>query len=524
MATPGQGSIRPQPVIYQALNIVRMSDSLEPSGDASTASLIYNAYPQNPRTSHKIVGRPGVTLLGTASPTGLGQMVAQFRRLSGTAYTVLIIAGNMYTVNWAVPSLVSVALPGWLTFQTTGKIYWTVLADKLIISDGVRAPVSWDGTTFVDLTMCPVLFGQPVVHYAKLHGIIAANPVQICWSEENDPTVGYLGTDAVTGDPYDNQWVLGQTSQDRLYVLMPTADALYFSRGRSWSIITGPNEDDYRSSGNREAVSNSIGCVNPSLCIFRNDEIWFADINGFFHTIAMGGQPQPIWEGYRETIAGADKDPPATTGGRATLCSMVEWPLIPLVMATVAIVNGIYWRYRILTWNPETKECQGVWDLPTNVEPTHLGTANNLNELDRVIMVLDETGHVLTFGTPAAGPWQDTTQAGTAAITHKVIADSLGWDDTQEKDFESITALYFQKALGTATIGYTTPRRLTSVPQTVQTSSTTTNPTEIRRKVGVKQLGRWLAPETTHTQINEIFGFLGFEVGAYVVANGPKVK
>lgn len=534
MGTPGAGYKPPRPITYQQLGIKRMFDAREPSGDPETASLIRNAYPVDPFTTRAIVGRPGVWWLGSGTVggggTGLGQMGFQFKRLDGTAYTVLIINGLMYKINWTTNTLTSVALPGWLTFQTVGKIYGVVLADKLIISDGVRKPVSWDGTNFVDLTECPILFGQPVVHYAKLTGIVAANPVQIVWSEENDPTVGYLGTNAVTGDPYDNQWVLGQTSQDRLYVLMAIEDALYFSRARSWSMITGANEDDYRSTGNREAVSNTIGCVLPSACIFRNGEIWFQDYDGHFHVMAMGGQPQPIGKPYRENIAVADKDPPATTGGRANLCSMVDWSSVPLVMATVAIPNtdpgGPWdWRYRILTWHPDTKEAMGVWDLPPNVEPTHLCAAYNLNELERVIIALDEHARVLIFGTPQNGPWQDTTPTGNAAIVHEVHGAELGWDSTQEKDWESITALFHGTVLTGAntSLGYVSQRRLVSVPQLVQNQAALSAAAEIRRKVGIKNQSRWLRPIVIHNALNEQFRFEGFEVGAYAIANAPKV-
>jgi hypothetical protein len=525
MGTPGQGYRVPKPVTYEQVGIRRMSDAKTPSGNPKVASLLYNCYPVNPDALLDIVGRPGVNHIGTGSSAGLGQLGYQFRRLSGTIYTVVIVNGLMYTVNWAGPALVPVALPGWLTFQTTDKIYATVLADKLIISDGVRKPVSWDGTNFVDLTNCPILFGQPVVHYAKLVGIVKANPVQIVWSEENDPATGYdTQINPVTSELYDNQWILGQTSQDRLYVLMPTEDALYFSRARSWSMITGAIEDDWRSTGVREAVSGSVGCTLPSSCIYRNAEIWFQDRDGFFWYIPIGGQPVPIWEGYRETILAADKDPPATTGGRANLCSMVEWPLIPLVMATVAVVNGGNWRFRILTWDPETKEPRGVWDLPPTVEPTHLAAVHNANELDRVILALDESGHVMVFGTPNLGPWQDQIFSGNVAITQQIKGAELGAEISQVKDFDRITALFWgQNLSATTSIGYTSPTKITSVPQTVPAAALAAE-AEIRRTVGIRNNARWVRPEITHSQINEPFRVIGIQVDGYLSANPPKVK
>lgn len=524
MPTPKQGYPRPKSVVYEQLSIKGMADSRAPSGDPNIASLIYNAYPLHSSTSRDLVGRPGVTHLATLGSPGLGQGGFQYRKLNGTVFTVDFINGLMYTVNWATGVHTNVPLGAIGALQTTDKIYTTILADKLVISDGVRKPFTWDGAVFVDMPNCPVLFGQPVVYYAKLTGISKANPVQIVWSEENDPYTGYdTQVNPATLALYDNQWVLGQTSQDRLYVLIAAEDALYFSRARSWSMITGPNEDNFRSTGNREAVSATVGCTLPSACIFRNGEIWFQDRDGFFWVIPLGGQPVPIWEGFRETIAGADKDPPATVGGRANLCSMVEWPLLPAVMATVAVINGASWRYRILVWDPETKQALAVWDLPQAVTPTHLAAVNDLNELDRVIMVLDETGHVMYFGTPQNGPWQDVIYSGNVAITHQVKGAELGWDDTQEKDWESIVALYFGSNLNASTtIGYTTPRRAVSVPQNI-TAAALGHDAEIRRKVGIKQLGRWLQPETTHTQINEQFRFQGFEVGAYLVANGPRI-
>lgn len=523
MANPGQGTRQPKPVVLQEIGIQRMSDATVPSGDPSTATMIYNAYPVNPQTSRRIVGRPGVNHINTVT-AGLGQLGFQYRKLNGTIYTVVIVKGLFYTINWATNVLTNISL-GAITLQTTDKIYATVLADKMIISDGVSKPFTWDGTTFVSMSNCPVLFGQPEIYYAKMFGIIAANPVQIVWSEENDPYTGYdTQTNPATLALYDNQWILGQTSQDRVYVLKATADALYFSRARSWSMITGAVTSTFRSSGTREAVSSTIGCTLPSSCIFRNDEIWFQDRDGYFWYIPVGGQPRPIWEGYRETISGADKDPPATTGGRANLCSMVDWPLIPLVMATVAIVNGNAWRYRILTWNPETKEPQGVWDLPTTVEPTHLAAVHDLNELHRVILVLDENGHVMVLGTPQAGPWQDATYAGNVAITHQVTGAELGWTTSQEMDFDYITAMFFGTALTGATIGYTSPTRATSVPQATVNQTALATAAEIRRKVGIRNQGRWIQPTVIHNQINEQFSFLGFEIGAYLRENAPRLK
>lgn len=504
-----------------------MSDASVPSGDPETATLLYNVYPVAPGSTRKITGRPGCNHIGTVASPGLGQMVYQFRKLNGTTYTVLIINGLMFTVNWATNTLTSVPLGGGVTIQTTGKVYATQLADKMIVSDGVSKPWSWDGTTFAILTNCPVLFGQPEIYYAKLFGIVAANPVQIVWSEENQPETGYdTQINPITLALYNNQWVLGQTSQDRLYVLKATADALYFARARSWSMITGPAETDFRSTGNREAVSNTVGCTLPSSCIFRNDEIWFQDRDGFFWIIPMGGQPVPISEGYREAIEASDKDPPATTGGRANLCSMVEWPLIPLVMATVAIINpaGGPWRYRILTWNPTTKECQGVWDLPTTVEPTHLGVATDLNELNRVIIVLDENGHVMSLGTPQDGPWQDVIYTGNVAIRHEVKGAELGWSSGQELDFDTLTSLTFGTVMTGATLGYTTPTKTTSVPQALPNQAALALPAEIRRKVGVRNQSRWIQPDIIHTQLNERFTFLGFEVGAYLRENAPRLK
>lgn len=500
-----------------------MSDASVPSGDPTTASLIYNCYPVHAETTRRIIGRPGVHHIGTVT-AGLGQLAFQYRKLNGTTYTVIIVKGLMYTLNWSTFTLTSVSL-GAITLQQTGKIYATILADKMVISDGVAKPFTWDGTTFSVLTNCPVLFGQPEVYYAKLFGIVAANPVQIVWSEENDPATGYdTQTNPATLALYNNQWVLGQTSQDRLYVLKATADALYFSRARSWSMITGPAEDDFRSTGNREAISNTVGCTLPDSCIFRNDEIWFQDRDGYFWYIPVGGQPIPIWEGYRETIAISDKDPPAIGGGRANLCCMVDWPLIPLVLATVALPLGAGWTYRILTWDPTTKECMGVWDLPATVQPTLLGAVTDLNELNRVILILDELGHVMDMGTPQNGPWQDVIYSGSVAIPHTITGAELGWSAGQELDFDTITALFYGTVLTGATIGYTSPTRVTSVPQATVNQSLLAASAEIRRKVGIRNQGRWIQPTVNHTQLGEQFSFLGFEVGAYLRENAPRLK
>lgn len=521
---PGSGPKPPVPFTLSQLGIQGMTDTKAPQPDPKLAKLIQNAYPQG----DSIIGRPGLYLLGTAPTVGLGQCVYQFRKLNGTTYTIVFIAGKMYYIDWTVPSLVAVALPGFVAgaqLQTTAKIYCTTLADRLVISDGVRKPFTWDGAAFVDLTNCPVLFGQPEVYYAKLFGIVAANPVQIVWSEENDPDNGYdTQIDPSSGAPYDNQWVLGQTSQDRLYVLKPTADALYFSRGRSWSMITGPAEDDFRSTGNREAVSNTVGCVIPNCCIFRNDEIWFQDIDGFHWVIPMGGQPIPIFEGFREAIAVADKDPPASIGGRSVLACMVDWPAVPIVFCTIPspdILGSSTWTYPLFGWNPETKLTICRWETPITAILTHLGVANNLGELERVLVGLDESGRVFVFGTPNGTRFKDTTSAGDIAITHKVTGAQLGWAAGAEKDWTDVTALLLGSSLDTTTVSYETTRKTSAdIALDVKLAGTEA---EIRRRVGVKAQGRWIRPTITHAKLGEKFRFLGFEVGGYAVGNAPKL-
>jgi len=130
-----------------------------------------------------------------------------------------------------------------MAVSTSARIYSCVLADQIIFSDGVNTPFMWSGAAFTVLANCPVLYGQPRIHYAKLFGIKAVKRNTIVWSEENDPTIGY------EAGIYNNGWELVQTRAEGLHALFATNEALYYFRERTIGAIRGEVTPDFRSDG-----------------------------------------------------------------------------------------------------------------------------------------------------------------------------------------------------------------------------------------------------------------------------------
>ena len=136
-----------------------------------------NCYATDRRYAGHIVGRPGFTQAGSQTAAGeAGQWVGNFTKLDGTERTVKISGGIIYTYNWATNAWTAVVTranftTASITFSTTTKVYVVTFVDELLISDGVNLLFSWDGASgsggITSVSNAAVMFGQPIVHYAK---------------------------------------------------------------------------------------------------------------------------------------------------------------------------------------------------------------------------------------------------------------------------------------------------------------------------------------------------------------------
>lgn len=473
-----------------------MHDSLDPqTTDPRYARYMQNVYSLDSRMGTRIVGRPGFVQTGTQLG-GAGarrvQGIYQFTKINGTEYTVAIVGGKFYTYNWGTDTWTE-DTPGAATISTTATCYFTTFADVLVVSDGTNTPWKWDGTNDTVLSNAPVIYGQPVVYYAKLFGIKNTERSTIVWSEENDPTTGY------EAGGYNNAWTLGQTEQEPLFVLIPSNEALFYLRARSIGAIRGAVNDDFINSATREGISTSIGSKSPNGIAIGQETACFMDSDNQVHTlnITSGNLDTNIWPKLRETISGWDET--QTGDSRA-----VYDPTTGLFLVG-AVADGGTECNRYVAIDSETYEVQGVW---TGWTSTAMAVVKNASG-QPVIMHGTENGYIYVHGLPSGSTWNDqnnATDGGTAAIAHEVKGSILGSSMFQEKRFHRWDVLIWLETANSSSLSlsYRTQRG-TATAQT-KSASLASYPNEYHISVGLLGAGRWIEPRITHSSGSERFG------------------
>lgn len=520
----------PRPIDLRAFPVSGMRDTLDPTPEGSRKALfLQNVYAPVPNAM--LNGRPGITHAVSAGLSQV-QLLIQFTKISGIEYSITVAGGLVYQFTTASVTPTQIPLPAGYTLRTTGLVYGVVFADQLVISDGISNPIMWNGSAWTIITECPPLYGQPEVYYAKLIGINALNRLQLVWSEEMIATIGYLNAN------YENQWQLGQAGQAPLFAIKATNEALYFFRSHSIGSISGPVETEFRTDGTREAVSGSVGTKLPSSVVYRAGEVWFLDADGRPHVIPIGGQPRPIWEDYQETLRKVDRDRLNKVAYPEGL--MIEHPSLPLMLVVLPVVQGTpgvsgNQNLLILTYDTRTYEAAGIWKMPIN--PRSFGVLKDAFGFPMLLQG-NYAGQIYRHTRPVEGQWNDLLPE-SSVVEHKVTPNHIGWEMHQDKHFSEITMIFRGPAI-TAELTYETPYATRTTPLAVVVGAQGgvllgafmlgTNilgdgsDRELRRKVGLRALGRWIRPSIRHAVSQEPFRFLGFELDAYLIGNPPTLK
>ena len=496
-----------------------MRDSLDPVVAApDRARLLQNVYPLDPFTGSAVVGRPGSQQAGSqlgASGKRTGQLIYEYTKRDGTTKTVAIVGGQgIYTYNWSTEAwsqVVTVAnlTTASITLSETARCYGVTFTDNLVISDGVNKPFMWDGTSGAGgltlLSTSPVLYGQPVVYYAKLFGIKDTERSTLVWSEENDATIGY------ENGGYNNAWTLGQTNSEGFYALCPTDEALYCFRARSITKVSGAVTPEFSTSGTREAVSEDVGTASPASVIrTSNGNIYFTDSLGRPQGILPGGglMDPPVWTDVRETVRGVDI-------GASVLATAQSWydPETRTVGLGFAELGQLACTASIQV-SPQTSEPVGVFRGFTF---DRIGTVYNVS-MRRVVMHLSTDGYAFEHGTEDGDLWDD----GSTAIAHAVTSMPVGFDTEVDKHWTKLNLSLRIASNMTLAVAYETPRgnntaqslsasvsggySLVDVAVVGTDRISSGSWLEAHQDVGWNGFGRWLSWSVSHETAGERFG------------------
>lgn len=450
-------------------------------------------------------GRPGTYRLASAALAGVGQLAYQFTKNDGTQYTVAIAGGKFYTFNWATSTWTEVVTAAnfataSITLSSSAKCYAVQLNNKMIVSDGVNKPWSWDGQSgaggLTSLTNAPVLYGQPTVYYAKLFGIKNTERSTVVWSNENDPTTGYE-----TG--YNNAWTLSQTGSDPLFAIRATNEALYYWRQRSIGAIRGPVDTAFTTTGVLDAVSTLVGTRSPAGVLIYNDHIYFPDEYGRPCSLAVGGQVEELWRQvallYRTdtTDRGYLFSAGYTVGVTASQIAVME--TLPF-----RSLGGIQFRHSRSTGGTVGIEgsiyvgadnvAHGIWLSPI------LSTAGGevVNSVTNLPELLEIASDGYTYASGKVDQWVDVDSAGAnALISLQVTLPRRGDTTTAELHFDRADVVVGARSAGAVSVSLLcmTSRQQTPVFSSLTQSVTGSVAVEERRiSYGLNKQGRWVQP------------------------------
>ncbi len=359
-------------------------------------------------------GRPGTVQLGSNIASGKVQALPYFQeRISGTRHSLAIVAGELYEYTYATDTWAIVSTPG-ITISTTADIDWCVFNDRLVITDGVNKPWTWDGQSgFQILNDAPVARNCTVYFLKLFFADLPAAPSRFMWSEEGDPTVGYLGPHP-NGGAFDNKWDFGQTDAGRIVALTGLNEALIVWKEDSIAAVRGPVEEQFQTSGVREGIDDKKGVISARSIIVRPTAVSYLATDGPKEIRGGIGKPIDLEQGrLDETWAELRRTDWATVPGLYDPIRRHDIWAMPLTSSTFDWMIAYSSREDAARGLPD----QGFsyfngWDVSC------FGVYEDTIGMERVVYG-DGLGNVFYYGAPDA--WDDN------GVATKRVAEKMAY-------------------------------------------------------------------------------------------------
>lgn len=485
-----------------------------------------------PDPTGRLIWRPGQICLnpfaplGGATPGSPVQLIYSFVKKNGTRYTIAIANGRFYTYDWAgtwTEILTTAELTAaTITLSTTTRCSALTFADKLVISDGVNLPWTWDGTAhggLAKLTNAPVFYGPMTQYYGRMFGIKASDRTTIVWSEVLQPNVGYeVG--------FANAWTVAQTDPNLLTAIFGTNDALYVFRAYSITELTGRPDTNFQSTATRDAVDLQVGTSSPWAVLPAAQGLFFLDSDYRGQLLRPGGALIPVWEDLAETLSAFDHEAPAAGAvadacarGRVVGINYTPGDLALFAVRRIGASNLQLETILVYDTKPDVPTPVAIWDSTGAIPP--LGdpwrpTALAMVESNAGVPTLfhgNHEGYVFQHGGPRDAQYGSTGNSQGAAalpVIHEITTQPLTFDEKKEWIFDRLD-ISFTEILQPCTVWFSveTPRgrsrwkpiRLKAgmarfgVDNWTNTSFTGsrwgTPGGEIKKSIGIDARGRW---------------------------------
>lgn len=523
-------------------------------GDAQHAQAFKNCYIEDPGNGGAVLCRPGWQVMTTAGqllgtpanrypqgiacydpPGGISSATASASlAVAGFPVVYAFVGGRMFTIaNGVAIGLWGDVTPSNVTISPNAPFVWTVnFAGKLIVSDGVNPPWTWDGqtATYIDwdlsgITSHTCAYGPPAVYYDQLFFVMntgtvggAGNRTTLIWSEPNNPTLGYIQT--VAGFTYADTWTLSQTGSDDIQAICGTNTALFYWRKGSTGALYGSPALNFATTATHDAISQTTGTLMAKSVIQTDREIYFLDQTGRPHVILYGGYVTPIWQDCYATlvVAASAMFPPNVTQQLSVNAptdngSGCYDPNTKCVYWSVASLgNPATSPPTIYAMDTRTKKYYGQWTHSSKISPTigvfQLATVTNpaggLGAYPaQLVMHLDLTGNFYLLqgqgNTLPAGQGIDKTLGNNvytienSVQASQMLADPSVETTTDRAEWSTLPFLFCQ-----VNLDYQNTRSLTfSLAQNVTQPLTATN---LRAEItcGINATGRSILPRISN--------------------------
>jgi hypothetical protein len=530
-----QIAVQPPPQIrYLSKNWEGIVDAPQPNTpNENWLSVARNIWLRDAELAGTIAdGRPGFRVLGGQlgdSGRRVGQTLLRWvQQSNATARTVAMVGGIVSTLDWTTETWTtelddSDFTGAGVTRSTSARTYAVPFGDKLIFSDGINRPWTWDGTShggIAVISACPVLFGRPWVYYKKFFGIKATERSTITWSEEADETTGY------ESGGFNNAWTVAQTSQDPLVAGWPFNDYMLLFRNRSITAITGRVTTDFEATGTRESVSEDLGTSSPAAVWSAGDFAYFVGSDRKLYRTSRGAAPEEVAKGSRNAVHGTL----ATALDRAIVA---PWT-VGYAVVFALVDQGAEGPSRCVLVDTRTGECSGIWDGWQMTELAQLVDDEGTLVMAHVGGLTADSasdGYAFVHGTPDGALWDDFG-AGNTAIRHEAGV-TLGWDTTFVKRFDRVdTTWLLSTDLSNVLVSATTPQDELSAVNGGSLVGTAGgrydeslydealyagDPVEGKLAVGLANEGRWQQLRFTHHELGERFRLTGIAQLAFAL-------
>lgn len=525
----------PDPQEYEFGPWKGVRDSVDPStGQPDLLHACENLVPEDPELGGACVSRPGFSP-AIGDHTALGEV--GHRRcqgfievdFSGTIHRILVVGGHVYSYDWATQAATELVLGGSLALELDAvQIYLVQARNYLILSDGVHKPIAWDGSTFAEVTDCPVLYGRPWMYFGAFMGIKDTERDTFVWSRPADPFTGY------EAGGYNNAWTLSQTDTNPLSVGVGFNDGMIIWRARSATTITGDIDEEFQSSGTRDGVSETIGAALGASAgvVVAGRNVYFLDADRRPQMLTLdggivgaNGERAPIWADCRSTLANV----PANAG--ATAIGVYE-PLQDVVLLGVPRLGETHPSF-FLVFDAPTGQFVGTW---TGWDATAIGTWTDLDGKPRLVHgALD--GHTYVHGTGEDGVVDDEFVSGAVAVRHYLESGPVGYDTKIEKCFDRVDlSLRVVSTMSNVRVSHQTSSMASSA-QALSFSGGLSlwdvaewdddvwsgNSAEQHGAAGTAAWGRWTRLIVLHQEIGEPMGIMKARLEAALLGPAPAV-